>query len=69
MTKTALVTGGGSGIGQACAVTLAQNGFTVAVTGRRKDALEETVARMGGGVAIPADITSAAEVDALFEQV
>lgn len=69
MSKVVLVTGGGSGIGRACAITLAENGYDVVVTGRRMEALEETVAAMGGGRAIPADITSAAEVDALFAKV
>ena len=69
MTKIALVTGGGSGIGKACAVKLARNGYDVMVTGRRKDALDETVAAMGNGHAVACDVTDAAEVDALFQEV
>lgn len=69
MTKIALVTGGGSGIGRACALTLGANGFHVVVTGRRMDALEETVALMGEGSAIAADITNAEEVDALYAKI
>lgn len=69
MSKIALVTGGGSGIGRACAVTLAKAGYQVIVTGRRADALEETVGLMGGGTAIPTDITSAKDVDALFAKI
>ena len=69
MTKFALVTGGGSGIGKACAVKLAQNGYDVAVTGRRQDALDATVAAMGSGLAIPCDVTEAGQVDGLFAQV
>jgi NADP-dependent 3-hydroxy acid dehydrogenase YdfG len=38
------VTGGGSGIGQGSAVELARSGATVVVSGRRADALSETVA-------------------------
>ena len=69
MSKIALVTGGGSGIGRACAVTLAKAGYQMIVTGRRADALEETVGLMGGGTAIPTDITSAEDVDALFAKI
>lgn len=69
MTQIALVTGGGSGIGRACAVALAGAGFHVAVTGRRRDALDETVALMGGGSAYACDITNAGEVDALYAAV
>ena len=69
MTKIALVTGGGSGIGKACAVKLARNGYDVVVTGRRKDALDETVAAMGNGHSVACDVTDAAEVDALFQEV
>ncbi|MEP5760969.1 MAG: SDR family oxidoreductase, partial [Litoreibacter sp.] len=65
----ALVTGGGSGIGRACAVTLGKAGYTVVVTGRRQDVLDETLELIGGGAAIAADITDAKAVDALFDQV
>lgn len=69
MSKIALVTGGGSGIGRASAVTLANAGYQVIVTGRRADALEETVGLMGGGSGIPTDITNAEDVDGLFEKI
>lgn len=69
MADIALVTGGGSGIGRACAVALAEAGFEVVVTGRRLDALEETVKLMGSGSAHSCDITSPEEVDGLFAAV
>ena len=69
MAKIALVTGGGSGIGRACAVTMGKAGYHVVVTGRRLDALNETVELAGGGSAIAADITDAAAVDAMFDQI
>lgn len=69
MSKIALVTGGGSGIGRACAVTLSQAGYQVVVTGRRQEPLDETVGLMGGGTAIAADITAPADVDALYARI
>ena len=66
MKKTILVTGGSAGIGRACAIALARNGFEVVVTGRRKEALDETVEMMGGGKPFAADVTKPDEVDALF---
>jgi NAD(P)-dependent dehydrogenase (short-subunit alcohol dehydrogenase family) len=49
-----LITGGGSGIGAACARAFAARGAAVAVNGRRAEPLEE-VARGTGGVAIVGD--------------
>ena len=39
----ALVTGGGSGIGRACALALAAEGCFVTVAGRTESTLEQTV--------------------------
>ena len=44
----AVVTGGGSGIGKAVAARLLADGHRVVITGRRKEALEEAVAELGG---------------------
>ena len=58
--KVALVTGGGTGIGRATAVTLARQGAQVAVAGRSADALAETielVAAAGGrAIAVRGDV-------------
>lgn len=66
----ALVTGAGSGIGRACAIALAADGWTVVLTGRRENALQETVTEAGelGSQmqAIACDVTDPASVDALY---
>ncbi|MGH7714535.1 MAG: SDR family NAD(P)-dependent oxidoreductase [Vulcanimicrobiaceae bacterium] len=46
--KTALVTGGGSGIGRACALALAREGVRVMICGRTLDPLQSTLDAMGG---------------------
>lgn len=46
--KTALITGGGSGIGQFIAGVLAQAGADIIVVGRRRDRLDETTSKYGG---------------------
>ncbi len=50
MNKTAVVTGAGSGVGQSIALKLAQQGWRVALVGRRAEALGETV-RLAGSLA------------------
>lgn len=68
--RTALVTGGGSGIGRAIAVALAQAGHRVAVAGRRPEPLDATVQALGGnGLAIRMDVTDEASVDAAVARV
>ena len=57
MTRVALVTGGGTGIGAAAARRLAADGYAVAVTGRRPGPIEEIAAEVDG-LAIVADTGS-----------
>lgn len=68
MSKIALVTGGGSGVGRNAALALAETGFTVVVTGRRADALDETIsaAKNDNVHAITCDVCSEPSVDNLF---
>ena len=47
MNKTAVITGGGSGVGQAIALKLLQQGWRVAIIGRREKPLQETIALAG----------------------
>ncbi|WP_107423141.1 SDR family oxidoreductase [Streptomyces qinglanensis] len=68
---TAVVTGAGSGIGRAVALTLADAGWTVVLAGRCRGSLEQT-AQLAGGAAtrcVPADVTDPAAVTALFDSV
>jgi NAD(P)-dependent dehydrogenase (short-subunit alcohol dehydrogenase family) len=47
MTMTAIITGAGSGVGQATALALAELGWSAAIIGRRKETLDETMQRAG----------------------
>ena len=67
--KIAIVTGAGSGIGKAVALTLLKNGYSVALAGRRKDALEQAAKDSGAGaraLAVPTDVSDPQSVKALF---
>lgn len=55
--KVAVVTGGGTGIGEACVRLLAERGATVGVLGRRRE-LVEAVAARHGGFALVADASN-----------
>jgi NAD(P)-dependent dehydrogenase (short-subunit alcohol dehydrogenase family) len=61
----ALVTGGGSGIGRAIALALAEAGVEVTICGRRQDALDAVDHPRIHGVA--ADVTDPASIAALYE--
>ncbi len=65
--KLAVITGGGSGIGEATAHVFAQAGATVVVAGRRLEPLQK-VARDVGGHAIACDVSNQDDVRALFTQ-
>lgn len=66
MNKTAVVTGAGSGVGQAIALALVKKGWRVAILGRRKEALLATVKLAGKGASkmlvFPCDIGNSKEV-------
>jgi NAD(P)-dependent dehydrogenase (short-subunit alcohol dehydrogenase family) len=68
--KIAMVTGGGTGIGRSSALALAKNGYSVVITGRRKEPLDQTAAdieKLGvKALAVIADVGKPADVDMLF---
>jgi NAD(P)-dependent dehydrogenase (short-subunit alcohol dehydrogenase family) len=67
--KTALVTGGASGIGKACALLLAANGARVAVADRNTGGAADVQREIGpSAIAITVDIGDSASVDAMAEQ-
>jgi meso-butanediol dehydrogenase/(S,S)-butanediol dehydrogenase/diacetyl reductase len=62
MSRAALVTGGGTGIGAAIARRLSGDGFDVCVTGRRREPLE-AVAAETGALAVPGDTGDPADAE------
>ena len=67
--KTALITGGATGIGQAIAIALAQEGCRVAIAGRREDKLQQAAGAWQGQPPIlihPVDVTDRKTVAELF---
>jgi NAD(P)-dependent dehydrogenase (short-subunit alcohol dehydrogenase family) len=68
--RIAIVTGAGSGIGRAVALGLLQDGYAVALAGRRAPLLEQTAADSGAGadrtLAVATDVTNPESVRALF---
>src|ERR1700757_1537527 len=71
-TKVGLVTGAGSGIGRGVAIALLGAGYQVALAGRRKEALDETLAlakaSKTNALAVPTAVTDPAAVRELFAQ-
>lgn len=65
--KAAFITGGGSGIGRACALLFAQEDARVAVAGRRREPLEQVVREItaagGEALAVACDVTRSADVE------
>ena len=73
MSKTAVVTGAGSGVGQAVALALARQDWRVALVGRRREPLQDTIEQAekfsGNLLACPCDIGDAAAVERLAQTV
>jgi len=75
MAGVAWVTGGGTGIGKALAESLYRAGYSVVISGRRKDTLDQAAAQIGSGPssgkirAIPGDITQTKYIPDLLDQI
>ncbi len=73
MNQTAVVTGAGSGVGQAIGLALAKDGWHVALIGRRADVLQETARLAGqhGGQSLvcPCDIGDPQSVEQMGRRV
>lgn len=71
--KVALVTGGGSGIGSATCISLARNGFAVAVLGRRIDNTQEVAASLvaegGKAIAVQADVANRNQLERAIQKI
>jgi NAD(P)-dependent dehydrogenase (short-subunit alcohol dehydrogenase family) len=67
--RTAIVTGGGSGIGAACAQALADAGWEVAIVGRRAEALADVAMGSERIHPFPGDVTDELSVDEVFDGV
>ena len=73
MTKIAIITGAGSGIGRAVALALLRHGWSVALAGRNEEKLRETQ-RLAGefqtqAMCVVTDVTDEASVRRLFDAV
>jgi NAD(P)-dependent dehydrogenase (short-subunit alcohol dehydrogenase family) len=73
LTRVALITGAGSGIGRATSIALGLAGFSVVLAGRRQATIDETAERCrqagAEALAVPTDITDSSSVAALFDAI
>ena len=71
MGKVAIITGAGTGIGKYTALALLDEGYAVALAGRRGELLEAVVDESGAGekvIAVPTDVGDPQAVERLFEK-
>ena len=71
--RVALITGAGTGIGRASAIALARDGFTIVVSGRRREPLDDVVDELErrddvtvhGHIAVQADVADPGSVEGI----
>ena len=71
-TRVGIVTGAGTGIGKAAALSLLKDGYHVGLVGRRRELLDKTASDSGAkdrALVLPADITRQENVKAVFAKV
>lgn len=66
---TVVITGAGSGIGRATAHVFLEAGWTVVLTGRRREALLETAAHAANAHVVPLDVTDPVGVASGFQEI
>lgn len=69
VSKVAIVTGAGSGVGKAAAMALLADGYSVVLAGRRVEPLQAVIAESGAGqrgLAVSTDVSKPSDVEALF---
>lgn len=68
--KTAVITGGNSGIGLATAIELRRLGASVVIVGRNTNSVAESVERIGGNtLGVIADVSRVADFDRAFNEI
>ena len=71
ITKTAIITGGGSGVGRAAAIALS-DAYNLVLVGRRIETLQETLEEMSSSVSstllVPADLSNPDAIGEVFRQ-
>lgn len=66
MTRTIIITGASAGIGRVTAETFLNNGWTVGLVARRAEPLQDMAEKHENAIALAADVTDVASVDAAF---
>ena len=68
--KVAWITGAGSGIGEASAIKLSEEGFTVVLSGRTKETLDTVASNCKGQVSVkPLDVSNHEDVKSVFADI